>query len=147
MNYGNIILIGDFNAEPLDTALFYFCETYDLKNIVKDKTCFKNPSKPSCIDLIIKKKPKSSRISMVIETELSDFLTMCVKVMKVYYGKQKLTIIHYRELMDFNNEACIKDLKALLSKSFHEEMVPFEALRKSVNVTLEKHVPTKTRYS
>ena len=49
--------------------------------------------------------------------------------------------------MDFNNEACIKDLKALLSKSFHEEMVPFEALRKSVNVTLEKHVPTKTRYS
>ena len=84
---------------------------------------------------------------MVIETELSDFLTMCVKVMRVYYGKQKLTIIHYRELMDFNNEACIKDLKALLSKSFHEEMVPFEALRKSVNVTLEKHVPTKTRYS
>ena len=34
-----------------------------------------------------------------------------------------------------------------MSKSFHEEAVPFEALRKSVNVTLEKHTPIKTRYS
>ena len=31
-------------------------------------------------------------------------------------------------------------------KSFNEEAIPFQALRKSVNVTLEKHAPTKKRY-
>ena len=31
-------------------------------------------------------------------------------------------------------------------KSFNEEAISFQALRKSVNVTLEKHAPTKKRY-
>ena len=56
-------------------------------------------------------------------------------------------IIHYRKLKDFNNAACIKNLKALLSKSFHGKIVPFDTVTKSVNVTFEKHAPTKTRYS
>lgn len=41
----------------------------------------------------------------------------------------------------------IQDVIALLSKSFHEEIVPFEALRKSVIVTLEKNASTKTRFN
>ena len=56
--YDNIILLGDFNTEPTDTALSNFCEIYNLKNLIKDKTCFKNPNKPSCIDLIITNRPK-----------------------------------------------------------------------------------------
>ena len=39
--------------------------------------------------------------------------------------------------MNFNND--IKDLKTLLSKTFNEETISFQALRESVNVTLEKH--------
>ena len=35
----------DFNPEPTDTVLSDFCELYNLKNIVKGKACFKNPSK------------------------------------------------------------------------------------------------------
>ena len=27
-------------------------------NLIKDKTCFKNPSKPTCIDLIVTNRPK-----------------------------------------------------------------------------------------
>ena len=56
-------------------------------------------------------------------------------------------IIHYRKVKDFNNAACIKNRKALLSKPFHGKIVLFETLTKSVNVTPEKHVPTKRRYS
>ena len=51
--------------------------------------------------------------------------------METYCSKQKPTSIHYRELKDFKNEAFIKDLKTLFSKLPHEEIVPFEALRKS----------------
>ena len=82
--YDNIILMCDFEAEPTVTVLSDFCEIYNLKNIVKDKTCFKNPNKTTCIDLIITNKPKSFQNSKVIETGLSDFRKMCVTVMKMY---------------------------------------------------------------
>ena len=88
--YDNIILLGDFNTEPTDTVLSNFCEIYSLKNLIKDKTCFKNPNKPSCIDLIITNRPNSFRNSMVIETGLSDFHKMCITVMKMYHSKKNL---------------------------------------------------------
>ena len=111
------------------------------------KTCFKNPNNPSCIDLLITNRPKRFQNSMAIETGLSDFHKMCITVMKMYYSKQKPTIIHYRKFKDFNNDSFIKDLQTLLTKSFNEEAIPFQALRESVNVTLEKHAPTKKRYA
>ena len=48
--YDNIILMGDFNAEPADTFVSDFCEIDNRKNIIREKTCFKNPNNPSCID-------------------------------------------------------------------------------------------------
>ena len=64
--YDSIILLGDFNTEPTDTILSHFCEICNFKNLIKDKTCFKNPNKPSCIDLIITNRPKSLQNYMVI---------------------------------------------------------------------------------
>lgn len=37
-NYDNIILMGDFNAKPADAAVSDFCEIYNLKNIISEKT-------------------------------------------------------------------------------------------------------------
>lgn len=82
--YDNIILMCDFEAEPTVTVLSDFCEIYNLKNIVKDKTCFNNPNKTTCIDLIITNEPKSFQNSKVTEAGLSDFRKMCVTVMKMY---------------------------------------------------------------
>ena len=145
--YDNIILMGDFNAEPADTVVSDFCEIYNLKNIIREKTCFKNQNNPSCIDLIITNRPKSFQNSMVIETGLSDFHKMCITVMKKYYSKQKPFIIHYRKFKDFNNDSLIEDVQTLVTKSFNEQAISFQALRKSVNVTLEKNAPTKKQYS
>ena len=77
--YDNIILMGDFNTEPADTAVSDFCEIYILKNIIRvfKKTCFKNPNNPSSIDLIITNRPKSFQNSMFIETGFLTF-TKCV---------------------------------------------------------------------
>ena len=61
----------------------------------------------------------------------------------MYYSKQKPSIIHYRKIKDSKNDSSIKDLQTLLTKSFNEEVIPFQALRGSVNVTLERHAPTK----
>ena len=107
--YDNIILMGDFNVEPADTVGSGFCD-FNLKNIIRKKTCFKNPNNPSCTDLIITNRPKSFQSSMVIETGLPDFHKMCITVMKMYYSKQKPNIILYRKFKDFNNDSFIKDL-------------------------------------
>ena len=56
--YHNFMLIGDLNAEPTEAAVSDFCETFNLKHLIKDKTCFKNPPKPTCIDLIVTNRPK-----------------------------------------------------------------------------------------
>ena len=67
--------------------------------------------------------------------------------MKMYYSKQKPTIIHYCKFKDFNKDSFIKDLQTMLTKSFNEEVILFQTLRESVNVTPEKHTPTKKRYA
>ena len=47
---------GDFNFEASDSAISVFCDTYDLKSLIIEPTCYKNPNKPSCIDLILTNK-------------------------------------------------------------------------------------------
>ena len=99
--YGNFLLLGDFNAEPTTTTVSDFCEIYNLKNIIKDKTCFKNPSASTCIDLMITNRTRPFKHSMVVKTGLSDFHKMCVTVMKTYYNKQKPSTVKYREFKHF----------------------------------------------
>ena len=130
----------DFNAEPADTVVSDFCEIYNLKSIIREKTCFKNPTNPSCIDSMIIKRPKSFQNSMVIETGLFDFHKMYITLIKMYFSRQK-PIINYRKFKDFNNNSFIKDLQILLTKSFNEEAISFQALRELVNLTLEKQAP------
>ena len=102
--YDNFILLGDLNSEPTESAVRDFCQIYDCKNLIKDNTCFKNPEKPSCIDLIITNRPKSFQNSVTLETGLSDFHKMTLTVMKVFYKKQKPTIIKYCSYKHFSNE-------------------------------------------
>ena len=73
--------MGDFNVEPNDVTMEIFCQIYGCKNIAKDKKRFKNPINPTCIDLIITNRPKHFQESEVIETGLSYFNKMSLRVM------------------------------------------------------------------
>ena len=42
-SFDKILLVGDFNAEEIETCMGSFLFQYELKNLVKDKTCFKKP--------------------------------------------------------------------------------------------------------
>ena len=48
-SFDNFLVIGDLNSEISEMVMSEFCETY-LQNLVKDPTCYKNPSKRICID-------------------------------------------------------------------------------------------------
>ena len=99
--YENFILMGDFNVEPNDANMKDFCQIYGCKNIVKDKTCFKNPINPTCIDSIITNRPKSFKGSEVLETGLSVFHRMSLTVMKVFCNKQNRKSINIESIEIF----------------------------------------------
>ena len=53
--YENFLLAGDFNVEETEPCLSELLTKYHSKSLVKDKTCFKNPENPRCIDLFYHK--------------------------------------------------------------------------------------------
>ena len=63
---------------------------HNLKTLIKQKTCFKNPETPTCIDLILKNSPRSSQNSSVFETGLSDFNKLRTMLSKVKTESGKL---------------------------------------------------------
>ena len=67
-SYNNIITLGDFNVRVEEPHMKTFCENYSLQNLIKQPTCYKNPSRPTCIDLILTNVPRSFQGTCVIET-------------------------------------------------------------------------------
>ena len=114
--YDNFVFLGDLNSEPTESVVKDFCEIYSCKNLIKDNTCFKNPLKPSCIDLIITNRPKSFQSSVTIETGLSDFHKMTLIVMKVFYKKQKTNIVTFGIINTFLMKHLCLTLKIVLFK-------------------------------
>ena len=92
-----------------------FCETYDLSSLIKVPTCYKNPEKPSCIDLLLTNRPKSFQNSSVVETGLSDFHKMAVTVMKTIFEKLKPRVSYFRNWNEFCNEKFRTQLLTKLS--------------------------------
>ena len=95
--YNNFILLGDFNSEPREQPMRDFWHVFNLQNIIKDKTYFKNPS---CVDLFITNRFQNF---MAIERGLSDFHKMSSTVMKVFYKKQRPKIARYQHYCHFDN--------------------------------------------
>ena len=77
---------------------------------------------------------------------LSDLHTMCVTVIKMYYCKQKPSVITYRKFKIFSNIAFRKDIEEHLTKFEHYDNIPSNLFKETVNIILEKHTPTKKKY-
>ena len=97
-----------------ETTMKSFCESYNLTNLIKQPTCFKNPKKSSCIDSILTNRPKSFQSTCVIETGLSDFHRMTVCVLKMHFRKLPPRIISYRDFSNYHNAKFVNSLTEVL---------------------------------
>ena len=95
--YENLLVIGDFNSEIKEIRMSEFCDIYDLQNLIKDPTCYKTLTNPSCIDVMLTNKSKSFQNSQTLETGLSDFHKMTITILKSIVPKQAPKIIKYRD--------------------------------------------------
>ena len=67
-NYEKMILLGNFNVEVKDNHMKSFCKYYGLKNLIKQPTCYKNPSNLAYTDLIMTNAPRSFQSTCVINS-------------------------------------------------------------------------------
>ena len=138
----NFILPGDFNSEINENAMKVFCETYNLKNLIKQDTCFKNPLNPSSIDVILTNREKSFHNTITVGTGLGDHHKMTVSVLKTYVPKQAPVVIKYRDYRKFDNQQFRHDLQSRLADCKETCYEDFEISFKNV---LNKHAPMKSK--
>ena len=117
--YKKMLILGDFNIGIDEPHMKSFCETYNLTNLIKQLTCYKNPDNSACIDLILTKYSRTFQSTFVIETELSDFHLMTLTIMRKTFKKQRPRIINYRSFKHFSNEEFRKFLIDNLSNQIY----------------------------
>ena len=143
--YDNLILLGNFNVEPEEVNMLDFLNIYNLKNLVKQKTCYKNPENPSCIDLILTNSHRSFQNTNVFETGLSDFHKMTVSVLKSHFPKQKPNIVSYRSYKRFRNNSFRTELDNELLK-YDLCNIEYQHFLNIFLDILNKHAPIKKKY-
>ena len=122
-----------------------FLNLYNLINLVKQNTCFKNPDKPTCIDLILTNCPRSFQNTDTFETGLSDFHKLTFTVLKQHFPKQKPRVVIHRQYKNFRNDYFRIELEnALLKYDFNN--IDYDNFIKTFLTVLAKHAPIKKKY-
>ena len=123
-----------------------FMSVYSLRNLVKQKNCFKNPENPSCIDLILTNFPRSFQNSNVFETGLSDFHKLTTAVLKKYFPKAKPKVVNYRDYRKFRRDEFRSKLDNEILKHDISNMEYQHLLNISIEI-LNKNAPKKQHIS
>ena len=144
-HYDNILFLGDFNSQPSENCVNDFCNAYNLSNLVKEPTFFKNSDNPSWIDLFLTNRPKCFQSTMKMETRISDFQKMVITVSKIFYKKQKPKIIHYRNYKTSNTNLFKEELnnELLYNDVNNAELVEFMNTALSI---VDKHATMKRKH-
>ena len=144
--YDNFIILGDFNSETSENAMSEFCDTYNLKILIKEPTCFKNPVNPSSIDLILTNRHRSFQNSKAVETGLSDFHKLTVTVMRTYFQKQVPITTSYRDYKHFDQPLFRFELLEKLN-NVNEGKVDCDTFETICKTLLNRHAPLKVKYT
>ena len=114
------MLIGDFNAEESEPCLLQFLFEMNAKNIVKEPTCYKSLSNPSCIDLVITNSFSNFQNTKAISTGLSDFHKMVVSVLKYTFHRSAPKELVYRDYKKFDRVIFKRELEDKLNQQINE---------------------------
>ena len=113
--YSNLLIVGDINIETSDKKLEAFMDSYNLYSLIKEPTCFKSVTNPSCIDLFLTNRKHSLKIVKTFCTGYSDFHKLIYTMMKISYVKLPPKKIEYRCYSNFSEENFLKDLSLALN--------------------------------
>ena len=80
-------------------------------------------------------------------TCLSHFHKMIIKVLKIFYKKQRPNIRRYWHFRNVYDELFMNDLESSISHEYcQNQFLEFESFKRKGDCILEKHAPLKKRY-
>ena len=125
-----------------------FYDTYYLRSLITEPTCYKNPENLTCIDLILTNHPLSFQNSCVLETDLSEFHKMTVTIMKASFQRLQSRIINYRDYRRFQNDAFREELLSeLLNINIGENEEGFSNFLEISKKNVNYHAPCQQQYA
>ena len=141
------VVLGDFNVCVQDSSMPEFCDTYNLKSLTREPSCYKSPENPSCNDSILTNRLCSFRNSFVFETGLSDFHRTTITIMKMHFMKLQPRVINYRGYKHYQNENFREDLLFELSKLIiRNKDDGFTGFIEACMETVNQHAPCKQKH-
>ena len=93
----------EFNVGVNEANMSDFLNIYSLKNLVKQKACYKNPEKLPSIDLDLINCQRKFQNTCVFETGRFDFHKLTITVINLHFPKQKPKIMCYRVYQKIRN--------------------------------------------
>ena len=149
--YENVIVMGDINIDfhnPQDIGLkdvINLCETFNLTDLIKDKTCFTSTHQSS-IDALLTNRSKSFQHSFTVETGRSDYHHMIVTFLKAHLVRLKPKTIFYRSYKNFGESSFLADVKkANLTVNSNDPDKTYEHLVSIFKDIVENHAPLKQK--
>ena len=147
--YDNFILMGDINID-IDskntigyTKLKNFMDLHNLKNLIKEKTCFFKDHKSS-IDVILTNKPRRFFKSQCYELGISDCHTMVSTCLRSQVARLKPKTLTYRSMKNYEKDKFLKELEYELSSlTFLDVNQSYNDLIYKLTKLLDKHAPLK----
>ena len=149
-SYENIIIIGDININSLQKdsrgfkKLKEFCDTYDLKNLIKVATCFQAEN-PTSLDLILTNKNRSFIKSKSVTTGISDHHSMVTTMLRAHVSRLNPVEVKYRSFRKFNENAFLTDLQTTVDNlQYDNDKESFTSFFEGFENVIDKHAPIKT---
>ena len=86
-----------------------FCQIYNFKNLLDKPTCYKIPTNPSCVDLIITNKPRSFQNSCTFEICTFQFPQNDPNSTKIIFCKTETKSTKFYHNYKFFNNTLFRD--------------------------------------
>ena len=137
--YGNKVVLGDFNLEPSRPSMLSFMDSQNFVSLIKNKTCFKGTG--SCIDWILTNRKYSFTNTSSYKTGLSDHHHLIYSVMKTTFKCEEPKKLIYRDYSNFSQ----KDFQNELLLNIGNGTNNYLEFEKNFVETLNKHAPKKTK--
>ena len=98
-------MANNFDSVPTEEAMKSFCQMHNVKDLLHKPTRYKNPTSPSCVNLILTNKPRSFQDFRTFETGISYFDKTTFTLLKSSFAKQKPRVLNHRNYKFFKQQS------------------------------------------
>ena len=128
-----------------EESIAEFLNLYNLKNLVKQNTCFKNPDKPTFVDLILINCPRSFQNADTVIIGLLDFHKVTFTVLRQHFPKtKKPKVVIHRQHRSFRNDYLRIELENVLLK-YDFNNIDYDNFIKTFLTVMGKHALLKEK--